>query len=158
MLASVSLAVATLGPGSWSVDDALGIAGDMDGMTGFWIALVIGVGGGIAQMLTFYRPSSVSSGGCSLASARGADGLPVADRPPLAMVFACDLRIVNNPALVAAWRGNVPPVTLHVLDDCLLNMPRSPTNLKAPRLQIRLFPGLFEMRWRHRRSLDNSRC
>ena len=62
VLASVSLAVATLGPGSWSVDDALGIAGDMDGMTGFWIALVIGVGGGIAQMLTFYRPSSVSPG------------------------------------------------------------------------------------------------
>ena len=31
-------------------------------MTGFWIALVIGVGGGIAQMLAFYRPSSVSPG------------------------------------------------------------------------------------------------
>jgi len=26
------------------------------------------------------------------------------------MVFACDLRMLNNPALVAAWRGNVPPV------------------------------------------------
>ncbi|GIT75868.1 MAG: hypothetical protein Ct9H300mP31_03990 [Acidimicrobiaceae bacterium] len=44
VLASVSLAVGPPGPRSWSVDDALGIAGDMDGMTGFWVALVIGVG------------------------------------------------------------------------------------------------------------------
>jgi len=60
VLASVSLVVAVLGPGSWSADDALGIAGDFDGTTGLLIALVVGVGGGVAQMLTFYRPSSVA--------------------------------------------------------------------------------------------------
>ena len=44
------------------------------------------------------------------------------------MVFTRDLRIHDNPALVAAWRESVPPVTLFVLDDGLLNMPRSPIN------------------------------
>ena len=53
---------ATLGPGEWAVDEGLGIATDLDGMTGFLIALLVGVGGGIAQMLTFYRPSSVAAG------------------------------------------------------------------------------------------------
>jgi len=62
VLAAMSLVTAILGPGSWSVDDALGIAGDLDGMTGLWIALLVGVGGGVAQMLVFYRPSSVARG------------------------------------------------------------------------------------------------
>jgi putative oxidoreductase len=62
VLAALSLVAAMLGPGSWSVDDALGIAGDLDGMIGLWIALLVGVGGGVAQMLTFYRPSSVAQG------------------------------------------------------------------------------------------------
>jgi hypothetical protein len=44
------------------VDHAMGIAGDLDGMTGLWIALLVGVGGGVAQMLTFYRPSIVARG------------------------------------------------------------------------------------------------
>ena len=60
VLASMSLVAAVLGPGSWSADDALGIAGDLDGTTGLLIALVVGGGGGVAQMLTFYRPSSVA--------------------------------------------------------------------------------------------------
>jgi len=62
VLAVAALVSATLGPGEWSVDDGLGIAADLDGMTGFWIALLLGVGGGVAQMLAFYRPSSVASG------------------------------------------------------------------------------------------------
>jgi putative oxidoreductase len=62
VLAAMSLVAAMLGPGSWSVDHAMGIAGDLDGMPGLWIALLVGVGGGVAQMLTFYRPSSVESG------------------------------------------------------------------------------------------------
>ena len=33
VLAAMSLVAAILGPGSWSVDEALGIAGDLDGMT-----------------------------------------------------------------------------------------------------------------------------
>ena len=62
VLAARSLGTAILGPGSWSVGEALGIAGDLDGMTGLWIALLVGVGGGVVQMLTFYRPSSVARG------------------------------------------------------------------------------------------------
>ena len=62
VLSAAALVSATLGPGEWSVDEGLGIATDLDGMTGFLIALLVGVGGGIAQMLTFYRPSSVASG------------------------------------------------------------------------------------------------
>ena len=58
VLASMSLVAAVLGPGSWSADDALGIAGALDGTTGLLIALVGGVGGGVAQRLTFSRPSS----------------------------------------------------------------------------------------------------
>ncbi|RMH74811.1 MAG: DoxX family protein [Actinomyces sp.] len=56
VLAVTGLVIATLGPGEWSLDDALDIAGDLDGWTGFWIALVLGVGAGIAQLLVFFRP------------------------------------------------------------------------------------------------------
>ncbi|MDG2428535.1 MAG: DoxX family protein [Acidimicrobiales bacterium] len=62
VLSVVALVSATLGPGDWSVDAGLGIATDLDGMVGFWIALLGGVGGGIGQMVTFYRPSSVAPG------------------------------------------------------------------------------------------------
>jgi len=62
VLSVAALVSATLGPGEWSIDEGLGIATDLDGMTGFLIALLVGVGGGIAQMLAFYRPSSVASG------------------------------------------------------------------------------------------------
>ena len=62
VLSAFALVSATLGPGEWSVDEGLGIANDFDGMVGFWIALLGGVGGGILQMVTFYRPSSVASG------------------------------------------------------------------------------------------------
>ena len=55
----LALVSATLGPGEWSVDSALGIAGELDGWTGFWIALLAGVGGGMLQLAAFYRPSSV---------------------------------------------------------------------------------------------------
>ena len=50
VLPSMSLVAAVLGPGSWSADDALGIAGDLDGTTGLLIALVVGVGGGVAPV------------------------------------------------------------------------------------------------------------
>ena len=55
----MALVSATLGPGEWSFDSALGIAGELDGWTGFWIALLAGVGGGMLQLAAFYRPSSV---------------------------------------------------------------------------------------------------
>lgn len=59
VLGVAALVLATLGPGDWSIDESLGIAAELDGMTGFWVALLLGMGGGIVQMLMFYRPSSV---------------------------------------------------------------------------------------------------
>lgn len=52
----MALLVAGLGPGRWSVDWALGIANDLNGWLGLAIALVLGIGGGIAQLAIFYRP------------------------------------------------------------------------------------------------------
>jgi putative oxidoreductase len=55
-LAVAALALAVAGPGEWSLDHALGLAGDLDGLVGGLIA-----GGGIvagtAQLLAFYRPA-----------------------------------------------------------------------------------------------------
>lgn len=58
-LGVAALAVATLGPGEWSVDDATGIADNLDG----WVGLVIAVGGGalgLGQVATFFRPAEAS--------------------------------------------------------------------------------------------------
>lgn len=49
------LAIGLLGPGGWSLDDAIGIADDLDG----WIGLAIVAGGevaGFGQVATFFRP------------------------------------------------------------------------------------------------------
>ena len=58
VLALAALVVATLGPGEWSLDEALGITDDLVGWSGFWLALSLGVGGAIVQLATFWRPSS----------------------------------------------------------------------------------------------------
>ena len=50
-----ALATGTLGGGQASIDHALGIF-DSSGFTGFWIALAVGVLGGIGQLVIFYRP------------------------------------------------------------------------------------------------------
>lgn len=50
-----ALAVGMLGPGGWSLDDAIGIAGDLDG----WVGLALVAGGGLAgigQVATMFRP------------------------------------------------------------------------------------------------------
>ena len=56
VLAAAAVTVAMLGPGEWSVDDSLGIAGDFDG----YVGLVISAGGGVAAatvlLALFYRP------------------------------------------------------------------------------------------------------
>jgi putative oxidoreductase len=57
VLAAGALAVALLGPGDWSIDHALGIAGDLDGIVG---ALIV-AGGLLAaalQLLVFFRPGN----------------------------------------------------------------------------------------------------
>ena len=51
----VSLAVALLGPGQWSLDDALETT-DLAGWSGLWIALIAGGGGTAALLAVFWRP------------------------------------------------------------------------------------------------------
>jgi putative oxidoreductase len=49
--------VAALGPGQWSLDDALGIADDLTrDWRGALIAAVLGVGAGVLTLLVFHRP------------------------------------------------------------------------------------------------------
>ena len=52
----MALAIAGLGPGRWSIDRALGIMESLNGFTGLAIAFLLGVGGGMAQLILFYRP------------------------------------------------------------------------------------------------------
>jgi putative oxidoreductase len=57
VLVSAAVAIALLGPGKWSLDHALEIAGDLDGTTGALI-LAGGFAAGIAQLAMFYRRPS----------------------------------------------------------------------------------------------------
>ena len=56
VLAVVAVAIAMLGPGEWSLDEALGIADDLDG----YVGLAISAGGGLAAaavlLAVYYRP------------------------------------------------------------------------------------------------------
>lgn len=56
VLAVVAVAIAMLGPGEWSIDEALGIVEDLDG----WVGLAISAGGGLVSaallLAVFYRP------------------------------------------------------------------------------------------------------
>ncbi len=56
VLAVVAVTVAMVGPGEWSLDDALGIATDLDGYVG--LAISAGGGGAAAAALlaVFFRP------------------------------------------------------------------------------------------------------
>ena len=56
LISVVSLVCAMLGPGRISLDAELEIADNLDGWTGLWIALLLGVGAGAALLLLFYRP------------------------------------------------------------------------------------------------------
>jgi putative oxidoreductase len=52
----IATAIAGFGPGRWSIDHAIGISDDFSGFLGVAIALVLGVGVGVAQLALFYRP------------------------------------------------------------------------------------------------------
>ncbi|MEZ5376996.1 MAG: DoxX family protein [Acidimicrobiales bacterium] len=54
--ALLAVAIAGLGPGEWSIDEALGLTDDVNGLVGAAIALVVGVAAGIGQIAAFYRP------------------------------------------------------------------------------------------------------
>lgn len=59
VLGFAALALAIAGPGSVSLDDALGIADDLDG----WVGFALAIGGELTaalQLAVFWRPSSVS--------------------------------------------------------------------------------------------------
>ncbi|MEM7096550.1 MAG: DoxX family protein [Actinomycetota bacterium] len=56
ILAVAAIGIAMIGPGEWSLDDAFGIADDLDQWTGLLIAGVGGVAAGVAQLAIFYRP------------------------------------------------------------------------------------------------------
>ena len=53
----VAWAVATIGPGEWSLDHAIGLDWTAwDGWIGFVLAGVIGLGGAALQLAVCYRP------------------------------------------------------------------------------------------------------
>lgn len=54
-LTAACFAIAALGPGEWSVDDAIGF--DLSDWWGLISALVIGVGGTLALLGVFWRPA-----------------------------------------------------------------------------------------------------
>ncbi len=56
ILAVVAVAIATTGPGKYSLDYQLELIQDFDGWTGLLIAAVGGVGAAIGQLVLFYRP------------------------------------------------------------------------------------------------------
>ena len=53
-LAVASLAIGALGPGQWSIDNGIDFV--LHGWKGFAAAIVIGVGGSAALLVTFWRP------------------------------------------------------------------------------------------------------
>jgi putative oxidoreductase len=56
MLAIVAIALATFGPGDWSLDGALDIDRDLDGWTGMAISAGLGLAAGVGLLAVFYRP------------------------------------------------------------------------------------------------------
>ena len=59
-LTFAGFALAVLGPGEWSLDDALDLLDDLTGATGLVIALVGGVGGAAGLLASFWRPEPKS--------------------------------------------------------------------------------------------------
>jgi putative oxidoreductase len=55
-LGIVGLAIGAIGPGTWSLDEAIGLSNDLTGTTGLLIAAVGGIGGGAALLAACWRP------------------------------------------------------------------------------------------------------
>ena len=60
-LTLVAVVVATVGPGAWSLDEALDIRDELSGVTGLLIAVLAGGGGAAALLLACWRPPSRST-------------------------------------------------------------------------------------------------
>ncbi|MEZ5166081.1 MAG: DoxX family protein [Acidimicrobiales bacterium] len=56
ILAVIAVAVATTGPGEYSLDWQLELVDKADGLTGLLVAAVGGLAAGIGQLVLFYRP------------------------------------------------------------------------------------------------------
>lgn len=61
-LTFVALATGILGPGDWSLDEALGIRDDLTGTTGLLITALAGGGGAAALLAGFWRPRREAEG------------------------------------------------------------------------------------------------
>jgi putative oxidoreductase len=56
-LTIVAVAVGTIGPGEWSLDEAIGIRDDLVGVPGLLLTVLLGGGGAAALLLACWRPS-----------------------------------------------------------------------------------------------------
>ena len=56
-----AFAIATIGPGEWSIDNAIDLSFAFEGWGRAIVAGVLGVGGAVAQMAVSYRPPATSS-------------------------------------------------------------------------------------------------
>jgi putative oxidoreductase len=54
------VALGTVGPGGWSLDDALDIRDDLIGTTGLLLSLVLGGAGALLLLAVFWRPQKAS--------------------------------------------------------------------------------------------------
>lgn len=54
---AAALALGLLGPGGWSIDEAIGLADDLDGYVGLALVLA-GAVSGVGQVVTFFKPQS----------------------------------------------------------------------------------------------------
>ena len=60
-VAVVSIALGTLGPGEWSLDDAFGIAFPFDPKKALAVAAIVGIGGAAGFLAVFWRPPKQTS-------------------------------------------------------------------------------------------------
>jgi len=61
VLLASGIVLGTVGPGEWSLDDALDLTDDLTGTTGLLISLVAGVGGALVLLATCWRPPAKTS-------------------------------------------------------------------------------------------------
>ena len=60
-LIACGVALGVVGPGGWSLDEALDVFRPVPGDDGFWIVLVAGFGGAAALLAGFWRPAETEA-------------------------------------------------------------------------------------------------
>jgi putative oxidoreductase len=55
-LTIAGLALGVIGPGSWSIDEAVDLRDDLIGVTGLLITAIVGIGGAAGLLVAFWRP------------------------------------------------------------------------------------------------------